>query len=471
MPQHTPATHQIEQHTIYQIPLDHRHGKAGHLFTLWFGANMQLLTIVTGALATTVFGQSFLSAMVAIVVGNLAGGIFMALHAAQGPQLGVPQMVQSRGQFGSIGAAAVVALVVFMYAGYFASGIVVGGQSLHTIATGIDERISIVGIGVLSLVATVFGHDLIHLYTRLMTYLCGIALVVCFVWIIFVGGLPAGFAGQGGFSAPGFFGTVSVGALWQISYAPYVSDYSRYLPPVTGPRQAFWASYTGCVIGSVLPMGLGALIGLVVTDGDIVGGLSRLTGPASPVIVILFTLGIAASAAMNLYCGSLSAITLGQTFWPGWQAGSAARMIVASLLFLTSILLALLGEHDFLQNYTHFIDLLLYVMVPWTAVNLVDFYLVRHGDYDVPSFFRADGGAYGRYNWPALICYGIGILVQIPFIATDLYVGPIAAALGRVDISWIVGLAVVSPVYYFAIKAFPGTLASLPGSVRQALAE
>ena len=93
----------IEQHTIYQIPLDQRHGKARHLFTLWFGANINVLTVVTGALATTLFGQSFLSGSVAILVGNLVGTIFMALHAAQGPRLGVPQMVQSRGQFGARG--------------------------------------------------------------------------------------------------------------------------------------------------------------------------------------------------------------------------------------------------------------------------------------------------------------------------------------------------------------------------------
>ena len=96
--------------TIYQIPLDQRHGKARHLFTLWLGANLNVLTVVTGALATTLFGQSFLSGTVAIVIGNLIGSVFMALHAAQGPRLGVPQMVQSRGQFGARGAACVVAL-------------------------------------------------------------------------------------------------------------------------------------------------------------------------------------------------------------------------------------------------------------------------------------------------------------------------------------------------------------------------
>jgi NCS1 family nucleobase:cation symporter-1 len=92
-------------------------------------------------------------------------------------------------------------------------------------------------------------------------------------------------------------------------------------------------------------------------------------------------------------------------------------------------------------------------MVPWTAVNLVDYYLIRHGDYDVPSFFAADGGIYGRYNLAALVCYLLGILVQVPFIASNVYTGPIARALGGIDFSWIVGVVVVSAVYYFAVRS------------------
>ncbi len=461
MPNERPGTHQIERHTIYQIPLDQRHGRARHLLTLWFGANMQMLTIVTGALGTSVFGQSFLSAALAIVVGNLVGAIFMALHAAQGPQLGVPQMVQSRGQFGSIGASFVVAIVVFMYVGYFASGIVIGGQSLHTISHGVSEQTGICIIGLLGWVATIYGHDLIHLYTRLMTYVSGAALVLSFVWIVFVDGLPPTFLSHGSFSASGFLGMVSVGALWQISYAPYVSDYSRYMPPGTGPREAFWASYVGCSIGSILPMWLGAIIGVIAVDGDIVSALASLTGSVSRIVVPLFALGLATGAAMNLYCGSLSAITLGQTFLPRWQAGSWARIVVATVLFVGAIFIALVGEANFLVNYTNFVGLMLYVLVPWTAVNLVDYYLVRYGDYHIPSFFAADGGVYGKFNWPAMASYALGILVQIPFIASNLYVGPAAKMIGGVDISWMVGLAVVSPVYYWAIRAFPGDAPAL----------
>src|SRR3984885_1288516 len=153
---------QIEKHTIYQIPLDQRHGKARHLFTLWLGANINVLTVVTGALATTLFGQSFLSGTIAIIVGNLIGTIFMALHAAQGPRLGVPQMVQSRGQFGARGAAFVVALVIFMYVGYAGTAFVTGGQSLHFILPAISERAGILAIALVSLTAAIYGHDLIH---------------------------------------------------------------------------------------------------------------------------------------------------------------------------------------------------------------------------------------------------------------------------------------------------------------------
>ena len=37
--------------------------------------------------------------------------------------------------------------------------------------------------------------------------------------------------------------------------------------------------------------------------------------------------------------------------------------------------------------------------------------------------------------------------------AADFYTGPLARALGGVDLSWMVGIAVVSPVYYFAVRA------------------
>ena len=42
--------------------------------------------------------------------------------------------------------------------------------------------------------------------------------------------------------------------------------------------------------------------------------------------------------------------------------------------------------------------------------------------------------------------------MQIPFLSTTLFTGFAAKALGSVDISWIVGLAVICPLYYVLMR-------------------
>ncbi len=193
---------------------------------------------------------------------------------------------------------------------------------------------------------------------------------------------------------------------------------------------------------------LGVLVGLSVGEGDVIAGLIEMTGGFSAIMVAVFSIGIAATNSMNLYCGTLSAITVGQTLLPSWSAQAGWRAVIALALFGGSLAIALLGQDNFMANYTNFILLLLYVLVPWSAINLVDYYLVAHGEYDVLSFFRRDGGIYGTFNWTAVNCYILGILVQVPFMSTALYTGAAAQAMNGADISWVVGLGVVSPVYW-----------------------
>jgi NCS1 family nucleobase:cation symporter-1 len=454
----------LEISTIHQIAHTARHGTARDLFTVWFGTNIQLLTIVTGGLAVSVFHLSFWWAVAALAAGNLIGAIFMALHAAQGPRLGVPQMVQTRGQFGSYGSLLVIGIVIIMYVGFLASNMVVGGQALGSLTPQWGDGPGMLAIGVLSVIATIYGHDLIHAYARAVTYVAGLVLVLAFVWLIWVHGLPADFLQRNGFNLSGFLGALSVAAIWQIAYAPYVSDYSRYMPYETGAKPSFWASYWGCTLGSWLPMILGAMVALASPKGSLVHGLAVLTHGIAPLVLIVFAIGIAVSSAMNLYCASLSTLTVGQTLFARWSPGPGARTIATLSLFVASTSVAFLSKDSFLVNYEGFVLLLLYVLVPWTAINLVDYYLLRHGEYDVAAFFRADGGIYGLVNGPAVFCYGLGILIQVPFVATELYTGPIARALGGIDLSWIVGLLVTAPIYYWLALRSPSHRAGAIGA-------
>ena len=456
----------LETHTIQPIAHEERHGRARDLFTVWFGSNIMLLTIVTGALGVTVFHLSFLWAAVGLTLGNLIGAVFMALHAAQGPILGVPQMVQTRGQFGSYGALLVVGLVIVMYVGFYASNLVLGGEALAAVAPGLHALGGILIMAVVSAAAAIFGYDLIHAYARVMSYVCGAMLLAALVWIFMNGRIPADFwqRGVSSTSIAGLLGAISIGALWQIAYAPYVSDYSRYMPADTGVRPAFWATYWGCTLGSLLPMLLGATIALCIKGDDVIAGMGPLLYPLGALAYVVFSVGMVATNAMNIYCGALSTLTFGQTLVPSWSPRARARALATLVLSLAALALAILGKDSFLVNYTDFILLLLYVLVPWTAINLVDYYWVRRAQYHVPSFLRADGGIYGRVNVPAVGCYVLGILVQIPFMSTPMYKGIVARWLHEADLSWLVGLAVTAPAYYVLAvrsKARQGAVATL----------
>ena len=203
----------------------------------------------------------------------------------------------------------------------------------------------------------------------------------------------------------------------------------------------------------MLPMTIGVMVGLGTPRGtNLIAGFAELTHGIAPLVLIVLSIGVTTANAMNLYCGALSTMTFGQTLVPSWSPGAPSRIVISLIIFALALTAALLGKNSFLVNYEHFILLLLCVLVPWTAINLVDYYLLRHAHYDVESFFRHDGGIYGRVNGVAVGCYVLGIIVQLPFISTTLYKGFIARAMGGVDLSWIVGLAITGPAYYLLSK-------------------
>ena len=98
------------------VPLNERHGKVWHLGPLWFMSNAQIATLAVGLISISE-GASLFWSVLAIVVGVLVGTLFMAFRSAQGPQLGLPQMIQSRPQFGYIGALLVWLSAYVQYAG------------------------------------------------------------------------------------------------------------------------------------------------------------------------------------------------------------------------------------------------------------------------------------------------------------------------------------------------------------------
>jgi NCS1 family nucleobase:cation symporter-1 len=105
------------------------------------------------------------------------------------------------------------------------------------------------------------------------------------------------------------------------------------------------------------------------------------------------------------------------------------------------------------------LNLMIYLITPWSAINLADYYLVRKGNYRTEDMYRVDG-IYGRFRWKTIAIYFAGVAVQAPFAQTSVYTGVIAARLG-VDVAWIVGLIVPAVLYVAGSVSERGTRPAL----------
>jgi len=442
----------IEEHHIDFIPLDERHGTPSSLFYVWCAANLVIGTVITGALAVLV-GNNLFWAVVSIVLGNLVGAVFMAYHSAQGPTLGVPQLIQSRGQFGFHGALLPVALGIVLYVGFFAAGAIPAAQGLHDLSSSISTNEGIVIVGVPSLLLATVGYDLIHLWQRAGTYLFFAGFAILTVAVFSHGGVSWT---TSGFQGGPFLLSVSIIAVFQISYAPYVSDYSRYLPADIGLSRPFWATFIGTNTSSIWLMLIACMLTAQYTQLGTVDAMNAVIGGiAGKLVLLTVAFGIVGVNAMNLYGGMLSILTALSSA-THVKAGVAIRAASVLIIFLASMLLAIVGAGNFMTNYENFLLLLLYLFIPWTAINLTDFYFVRKGRYDIEGFFDPHGVYYeDRHSWTrwgiawkAMIAYAIGMAVQVPFMNTTYWVGWAVSHLGGADLAWVVGLPVSALVYY-----------------------
>ena len=433
-------------------PPGERHGKPHTLFTFWAASNVQILAISVGALAI-VFGLSLPWAIFAILAGNAAGGLYMALHSVQGPRLGLPQMMQSRAQFGMYGTALPTIIVVLMYIGYFTSSAILGGQAVATLFH-VTTLEGIIIVNAFVLLITWFGYDMFHTYNRWVTFLSTAIFVAMLVKLLTIlpKHLPAGSNTAGNILL-----AISVFVAWQVTWAPYVSDYSRYMPENTPAWKTFSYTYIGSVIGASLVMIIGAIAAVVANAAVTSNAPSYLSGllAAKWLFLIIIILGVGSGNFGNLYGPYLTfmAIISPSGKLASKTTGRTARLIATTVVAIIGTVIAWRASSNFMTDLSNFLVFTLYLLVPWTAINLTDFYLIRRGRYDIPELFKARG-IYGEVNWYALIVYALTVLVEWPFMDNAWIVGAAAKALGGADIAWIVGFVFASVVYYVGARYF-----------------
>jgi nucleobase:cation symporter-1, NCS1 family len=456
----------VEVRSIDYVPLNERHGKVWSQGPLWFMSNAQIATLAVGTFSVT-GGGNLIWSMLAIIGGVLFGTFFMAFHSAQGPQLGLPQMIQSRPQFGYVGALLVWAFAYLQYAGFNIFNTILAGDALHSTVGGPSKMWIVVATVVAAIVALV-GYDLIHGVERWLT--AGFLIIFGLLTIgVCTLPYPAGSFDLGGFKWTPFLIQFGAVAGYQISWAIYVSDYSRYLPPSVTVRLTFLWTYWGSALGAIWLMCLGAaLAAWAGANFDTIASLKaagdHVFSGFGAIALVFSTLGLISVTALNMYGGSLTLISAIDSF-KKIRPTATLRILTIGFTAVLSLIPALLIGENFLTNFEDFLLLVLYLFVPWTAVNLVDYYIVRRGHYAVAEIFNPHG-MYGRWGWRGITSYLVGFAAMLPFLSTSKYTGFVAAGLNGADISMFVGLPVAGILYWVLAKSI-----DVEGETRVAQAE
>ena len=443
----------VETHHIDMIPAGARHGKPWQQAAFWAGANINVFNVVLGGVVVSI-GLTFWWAIIAIAAGTLAGALFIALHATQGPRLGVPQTIQSRGQFGFYGAAFLFPCVLLLNVGFIAAQLVIQSQSAQGVIGSLTIPEWILILAVPAVVIGIFGYRWIHRVMQATVVIVGVSMIIMLIQGLRYGSLPAKETTLHAPTAGLFLAGAALLVIDMLSWAPFVSDYTRYLPVNTSGRRLFWAIYAGNVVSTIVACTIGAYLAALLPSLGPVAAIGKISGKWA---LVILTLSLINSDTLNAYTGAFQVLALGN-MWRRFKSVSVMLRVVPFICVMAvGVLIALLGYKHFVNNLSNFLDVLLVIFIPWSAVNLTDYFLVRRGNYDVTAFFIPDG-VYGKVAWRGLVAYAVGLAAEWPFVSQPDYVGPFVSHLGGADISWLVGFFVSAVVYLIlVVSAAPET--------------
>jgi nucleobase:cation symporter-1, NCS1 family len=157
------------------------------------------------------------------------------------------------------------------------------------------------------------------------------------------------------------------------------------------------------------------------------------------------------ACTFNAYTGAFQILAFGNMWRRFKPISLRTRLIPFLVVMIAGMIVAMVGYKNFVTNLSNFLDVLLVIFIPWSAVNLTDYFVIRRGHYDVESFF-VPNSIYGKVAWRGLLAYAVGLGAEWPFVSQPDYVGPLVAKLGGADISWIVGWVVAAALYLVLMR-------------------
>ena len=366
---------------------------------LWGNLSVSLLVIVIGALLVPAL--SLRDALLAIVVGAVAGNILLGLAALIGADGRVPGMVLLRGPLGRRGSYAPTVLNVAQNLGWSTFELIIiataaaalsqhlfgwQGKWLWTLAFGFVSW----GLGMLGPIGFVRRY-----LRKFASWALIFSMIYLTYWAISKSHLHAFWAsqGKGGFPSFGQAVDLVIGSI--VSWTPLAADYTRF-------SRTRRASFVGAAVGYFVPViwciGLGVLIVFArgVSDAQAMPAAVAAAGGIAFVALAAITIDESEKAFADIYSTAVSI----QNLFP-----RVSQRLLITLVSTAATALALALN---LGNYQEFLYLLGSFFVPLFGVLLADWLLAgahftQEHIFDAPAFrveqLAAWAVGFALYQW------------------------------------------------------------------------
>ena len=436
----------VETHGIAPVPAANRYGTARRLFTVWFAPQVNMTVVFTGTLAV-VLGLGFWLGLAAMVIGTVLGSLAVGYLSTWGPRTGAAQLPNARMAFG--GGVAVVAVIQWLSSIAW-DGLVglFGGEALAGL-TGMPFWLAVLLVLATQGAIGVFGYEVIHRVQAVMTVVLVITFAALAVKLLAGHQLLSAPTATGADLAGAFVMEVTIALSLAISWASYASDYSRYLPVHTPRAAVFGYTFVGLAGAYIAVQAIGIAAAGVLTDQTTEGVRTLMGGGTLGALALLaIVLGSVASNAMNDYSGSLALQTAGVKVRRPVSAAAVAVIAFALIMWLHG--------GDLAARFQSVLLFVSYWIPAFVAIVVID-WRCRNAGRDVvnpaeESTPRSDAVA-------ALVSFAAAFAAAIPFMHTDLIVGPVAERLHGADLAYFVNFLVAAVLYggYRKVKKGPAT--------------
>jgi nucleobase:cation symporter-1, NCS1 family len=287
---------------------------------------------------------------------------------------------------------------------------------------------------------SVYGYEFVH---RLQSFGSAILIVLFVVLTVKIFQhhvvLPHNTA-HGGALAGAFVLMVTISLSAGISWAPYASDYSRYMKTTSSRAAVGWLTLAGLTASYVWVETIGLAGASVLSDQTAAGVRTLMGGGFLGVLALIaIVFGTIASNSMNDYTGSLAFQALGARVRRPVIAAVVAVLAFGAILWMNA------GNTS--GKFTNLLLFIGYWIAPFCAIVLIDWHYNK-AKY-TPSFLRGALSFRRLGNgWPAIVAFVVGFGTMVPFMNTSIVVGPVANALDGADIAFYVGFVVAGVLYY-----------------------